>query len=169
MFCRLSTPNNQKGDNSLCTGAWTSLYRVNYMFVFLHFIVLGSSEQRTPRGEMFFSKVIINTSEHKPKSDSVVGILLPLLSSSNSSGVTITKHTQNVDTCIPHGQTTCIQLLIAGHYSQQELTAVCAISRTAGVLTFRHYASDRICGLVVRVSGYRYRGLGFYSRRYQIF
>jgi hypothetical protein len=25
------------------------------------------------------------------------------------------------------------------------------------------------CGLVVRVSGYRYRGLGFYSRRYQIF
>ena len=26
-----------------------------------------------------------------------------------------------------------------------------------------------ICGLVVRVSGYRYRGLGFDSRRYQIF
>ena len=30
-------------------------------------------------------------------------------------------------------------------------------------------ASDRLCGLVVRVSGYRYRGLGFDSRRYQIF
>ena len=28
---------------------------------------------------------------------------------------------------------------------------------------------DRLCGLVVRVSGYRYRGLGFDSRRYQIF
>ena len=28
---------------------------------------------------------------------------------------------------------------------------------------------DRLCGLVVRVSGYRYRGLGFHSRRYQIF
>ena len=28
---------------------------------------------------------------------------------------------------------------------------------------------DRHCGLVVRVSGYRYRGLGFDSRRYQIF
>ena len=28
---------------------------------------------------------------------------------------------------------------------------------------------DRFCGLVVRVSGYRYRGLGFDSRRYQIF
>ena len=31
------------------------------------------------------------------------------------------------------------------------------------------YLSDRLCGLVVRVSGYRYRGLGFDSRRYQIF
>jgi len=28
---------------------------------------------------------------------------------------------------------------------------------------------DRLCGLVVRVSGYRYRGLGFDSRPYQIF
>ena len=28
---------------------------------------------------------------------------------------------------------------------------------------------DRLCGLVVRISGYRYRGLGFDSRRYQIF
>ena len=28
---------------------------------------------------------------------------------------------------------------------------------------------DRLCGLVVRVSGYRHRGLGFDSRRYQIF
>ena len=30
-------------------------------------------------------------------------------------------------------------------------------------------SSDRLCGLVVRISGYRYRGLGFDSRRYQIF
>ena len=29
--------------------------------------------------------------------------------------------------------------------------------------------NDRLCDLVVRVSGYRYRGLGFDSRRYQIF
>ena len=28
---------------------------------------------------------------------------------------------------------------------------------------------DRLCGLVARVSAYRYRGLGFDSRRYQIF
>ena len=29
--------------------------------------------------------------------------------------------------------------------------------------------SDRLCGLVVRVSGYRHRGPGFDPRRYQIF
>ena len=39
------------------------------------------------------------------------------------------------------------------------------------ILIFIHFIqmSDRLCGLVVRVSGYRYRGLGFDSRRYQIF
>jgi len=31
------------------------------------------------------------------------------------------------------------------------------------------YVKDRLCGLVVRVSGYRYRGPGFDPRRYQIF
>ena len=30
-------------------------------------------------------------------------------------------------------------------------------------------SKDRLCGLVVRVSGYRYRGPGFDPRRYQIF
>jgi hypothetical protein len=29
--------------------------------------------------------------------------------------------------------------------------------------------TDRLCGVVVRVSGYRFRGLGFDSRPYQIF
>ena len=29
--------------------------------------------------------------------------------------------------------------------------------------------NDRLCGLVVRVSGYRYRGPGFDPRRYQTF
>jgi hypothetical protein len=28
---------------------------------------------------------------------------------------------------------------------------------------------DRVCSIVVRVSGYRYRGPGFDSQRYQIF
>ena len=40
-----------------------------------------------------------------------------------------------------------------------------------GVESLQKYTTscDRLCGLVVRVSGYRYRGLGFDSRRYQIF
>ena len=33
----------------------------------------------------------------------------------------------------------------------------------------RSVYSDRLCGLVVSVSGYRYRGPGFDPRRYQIF
>jgi len=32
-----------------------------------------------------------------------------------------------------------------------------------------YHVIDRLCGLVVRVSGYRYRGPGFDPRRYQIF
>ena len=32
-----------------------------------------------------------------------------------------------------------------------------------------YHSPDRLCGVVVRVSDYRYRGLGFDSRRYQIF
>ena len=40
---------------------------------------------------------------------------------------------------------------------------------SVAVLEEYSYTSDRLCGLVVRVSGYRYRGLGFDSRRYQIF
>ena len=36
-------------------------------------------------------------------------------------------------------------------------------------ITLLYPLLDRLCGLVVRVSGYRYRGLGFDSRRYQIF
>ena len=36
-------------------------------------------------------------------------------------------------------------------------------------LSFAWNLDDRLCGLVVRDSGYRYRGVGFDSRRYQIF
>ena len=47
-------------------------------------------------------------------------------------------------------------------------------AKTKHLMLFRYTISiydmsDRLCGLVVRVSGYRYRGLGFDSRRYQIF
>ena len=40
-----------------------------------------------------------------------------------------------------------------------------------GLFVFSNVVSgnDRLCGLVFRVSGNRYRGLGFDSRRYQIF
>ena len=41
--------------------------------------------------------------------------------------------------------------------------------RGAGILVVFKQDMDRLCGLVVRVSCYRYRGLGFDSRRYQIF
>jgi hypothetical protein len=37
------------------------------------------------------------------------------------------------------------------------------------LLKKKQFIGDRLCGLVVRVSGYRYRGLGFDPRRYQIF
>jgi hypothetical protein len=50
------------------------------------------------------------------------------------------------------------------------------ISKTAGGTREDHYkymcmpaVGDRLCGLVVRVPGYRSRGPGFDSRRYQIF
>ena len=41
--------------------------------------------------------------------------------------------------------------------------------KQAEVFSFGKVTQDRLCGLVIRVSGYRYRGLGFDSRRYQIF
>ena len=41
-------------------------------------------------------------------------------------------------------------------------------SENLNLLTKDHLV-DRLCGLVVRVSSYRYRGLGFDSRLYQIF
>ena len=41
--------------------------------------------------------------------------------------------------------------------------------RLLSVLYWYLLFPGRLCGLVVRVSGYRYRGLGFDSRRYQIF
>ena len=42
-------------------------------------------------------------------------------------------------------------------------------SRNTQKKSCRLYRPDRLCGPVVRVSGYSYRGLGFDSRRYQIF
>ena len=50
-----------------------------------------------------------------------------------------------------------------------EQTSIYATNIHAELSTHYMYSTDRLCGLVVRVSGYRYRGLGFDSRRYQIF
>ena len=46
---------------------------------------------------------------------------------------------------------------------------VCPIIYLSLTFVVYNISPDRLCGLVVRVSGYRYRGLGFDSRRYQIF
>ena len=43
------------------------------------------------------------------------------------------------------------------------------LNRCIGANYYYYYYWDRLCGLVVRVSGYRYRGPGFDPRRYQIF
>ena len=40
---------------------------------------------------------------------------------------------------------------------------------TSQITKYFNVCPPCLCGLVVRVSGYRYRGLGFDSRRYQIF
>jgi hypothetical protein len=37
------------------------------------------------------------------------------------------------------------------------------------IIKFQHKFADRLCGLVIRVPGYRSRDPGFDSRRYQIF
>ena len=42
-------------------------------------------------------------------------------------------------------------------------------SNIATIISSSSLTIDRLCGLVVRVSGYRYRGLEFDSRRFQIF
>jgi hypothetical protein len=43
------------------------------------------------------------------------------------------------------------------------------LERQRALLSLMFTLLDRLCGLVVRVSGYRYRGPGFDSQRYQIF
>ena len=71
-----------------------------------------------------------------------------------------------------------MQPLISCYVTLSVATERQPVARLAGALHYkpegREFYSlwghwDRLCGLVVRVSGYRYRGLGFVSRRYQIF
>ena len=55
-------------------------------------------------------------------------------------------------------------IFMQGIYSCLKLTTLLGI-----IIIIIIIIIDRLCGLVVRVFGYRYRGLGFDSRRYQIF
>ena len=62
----------------------------------------------------------------------------------------------------------------AVHHSQEEvhiLAQICQLFKGCYIRCVMKfiYIYTRLCGLVVRVSTYRYRGLGFDSRRYQIF
>ena len=59
---------------------------------------------------------------------------------------------------------TCFHLFVHNCH-----TIWCNVGLTYEVSGKAYPLLDRLCGLVVRVSGYRYRGLGFDSRRYQIF
>jgi len=52
-------------------------------------------------------------------------------------------------------------------YENQNLLYIIPLMRHTIVVCIS--SIDRLCGLVVRVSGYRYRGPGFDPRRYQIF
>jgi hypothetical protein len=54
---------------------------------------------------------------------------------------------------------------LIGYYNGDAMCFLCEI----GSNVFKYYLEDRLCGLVVRVPGYRFRGLGFDSRRYKIF
>jgi hypothetical protein len=49
------------------------------------------------------------------------------------------------------------------------VTTICHDLKSSSNFKIYRLHKDRLCGLVVRVTGYRSRGSGFDSRRYQIF
>jgi len=65
----------------------------------------------------------------------------------------------------------CSTLPLTEYFSRQFLDKKSSIQllHLHFILCGLFLTSDRLCGLVVRVSGYRYRGPGFDPRRYQIF
>jgi len=82
--------------------------------------------------------------------------------------------------CSNSGSVSCAQdvtfallLTCLSQYSTNLMHKICfTISFISCLYMFRAHVPvirDCLCGLVVRVSGYRYRGPGFDPRRYQIF
>jgi hypothetical protein len=73
-----------------------------------------------------------------------------------------------------HRHERCLQTCVApilrtGDGSLRPLAATRLLIIHGKVTTTLIKNSDRLCGLVVTVPGYRSKGPGFYSRRYQIF
>jgi hypothetical protein len=54
-------------------------------------------------------------------------------------------------------------------YAKHSFSMATVVRQTCLNITSIHTIYDRLCGLMVRVSGYRYRGPRFDSRRFQIF
>jgi len=65
----------------------------------------------------------------------------------------------------------CLVLSVGPRHAYYENIIDMSLGTTcnATCMTPAFSSSDNLCGLVVRVSGYRYRGPGFDPRLYQIF
>ena len=74
----------------------------------------------------------------------------------------IPPHFRTLNESLPPDTHLCIHVNHKVFFFTQYVSSYC--------FTFKFtFYINMLCGLVVRVSGYRYRGLGFDSRRYQIF
>jgi hypothetical protein len=80
-FCVWGTPDchvqsTKAGRNSSCSSAWTLLYQVNNVFIFLHILLyLTFSTAVYTRKGTFFSQMLVNTSEHTSVRDSSLRVL----------------------------------------------------------------------------------------------
>ena len=104
--------------------------------------------------ELFFFVIKIRCNYKVGKRNNAeFGIVKAVLVSGNQERLRVMQHTDEEG----------IRITFKSYVSDAQCQNKLADSQCLIILT------DRLCGLVVRVSGYRYRGLGFDSRRYQIF